>query len=194
VLDAGCGAGAQCEWLIDEGARVVGCDLSSAMVDETRRRCRGNGRFFAADLAHPLPLEPPASFYTSWPVAGGAELKLPGYNADSAKGVSYEIDLTKPVGERVQDLTFRGKPLDVSQKLRVAINNYRYTGGGGYSVYQGLPILEQPGVEIRDLLIDYLTRTGKIPPSADGNWKIVPPEAVAAMEKQAREEVADRTR
>ena len=89
---------------------------------------------------------------------------------------------------------FRGKALDPAEKLRVAINNYRYTGGGGYSVYKGLPILEQTGVEIRDLLIEYLMRTGKIPSAADGNWKIVPAEAVAAMEKQAREEVVDRTR
>jgi 2',3'-cyclic-nucleotide 2'-phosphodiesterase/3'-nucleotidase len=139
-------------------------------------------------------LEHAASFYTSWPVAAGSELKLPGYNADSAEGVSYEIDLTKPVGERVQNLTFQSKPLDASQQLRVAINNYRYTGGGGYSVYQGLPILEQPGIEIRDLLIDYLTRTGRISSDADGNWKIVPPEAVGAMEKQEREEVVDRSR
>jgi len=139
-------------------------------------------------------LEHAASFYTSWPVAAGAELKLPGYNADSAEGVSYEIDLRKPVGERVQNLTFRGKPLDFSQKLRVAINNYRYTGGGGYSVYKSLPILEQPGLEIRDLLIDYLTRTGKIPSDLDANWKIVPAEAVTAMEKQARDEIVDRTR
>jgi SAM-dependent methyltransferase len=58
VFDAGCGAGAQCQWLIEEGAQVVGCDLSSAMVDETRRRCGGRGRFFVADLADPLPLEP----------------------------------------------------------------------------------------------------------------------------------------
>ena len=139
-------------------------------------------------------LEHTASFYTSWPVAAGTELKLPGYNADSAEGVSYEIDLRKPAGERVQNLTFRGKPLDFSQKLRVAINNYRYTGGGGYSVYKSLPILEQPGLEIRDLLIDYLTRTGKIPSDLDANWKIVPAEAVTAMEKQARDEIVDRTR
>jgi 2',3'-cyclic-nucleotide 2'-phosphodiesterase / 3'-nucleotidase len=139
-------------------------------------------------------LEHAASFYTSWPAAAGAPLKLPGYNADSAEGVSYEIDLTKTIGDRVQNVIFRGKPLDTSQKLRVAINNYRYTGGGGYSIYKGLPILEQPGVEIRDLLIDYLTRTGKIPSDVDGNWKIIPAEAVAAMEKQAREEVVDRTR
>ncbi|MGA8369757.1 MAG: methyltransferase domain-containing protein [Acidimicrobiales bacterium] len=58
VLDAGCGSGAQSEWLLDEGAGVVGIDLSPLMVDETSRRCGGRGRFFVADLAEPLPLEP----------------------------------------------------------------------------------------------------------------------------------------
>jgi ubiquinone/menaquinone biosynthesis C-methylase UbiE len=58
VVDAGCGSGAQAEWLIDKGAEVIGLDLSPAMVDEARRRCGGRGRFFVADLAEPLPLEP----------------------------------------------------------------------------------------------------------------------------------------
>ena len=61
VLDAGCGSGAQCEWLLDEGAEVVGIDLSPAMVEEAESRCDGRGRFFVADLAEPLTLEP-ASF------------------------------------------------------------------------------------------------------------------------------------
>ena len=139
-------------------------------------------------------LEHAAGFYPAWPAPAGEALKLPGYNADAAEGVSYEIDLTKPVGARVLNLSFRGAMLDPAQKLRVAINNYRYTGGGGYSVYRKLPVLEQSGVEIRDLVIDYLTRVGKIPSEADGNWKIAPAEAVAAMEKQSREEVVDRTR
>ncbi len=54
VLDAGCGAGSQAEWLLDQGADVVGVDLSPAMVEEARRRCGGRGRFFVADLAEPL--------------------------------------------------------------------------------------------------------------------------------------------
>ncbi len=56
VLDAGCGSGAQCEWLLDEGADVVGVDLSPSMVAEAARRCRGRGRFVVADLARPLPV------------------------------------------------------------------------------------------------------------------------------------------
>jgi SAM-dependent methyltransferase len=44
--------------LLDEGADVVGIDLSPLMVDEASRRCAGRGRFFVADLAEPLPLDP----------------------------------------------------------------------------------------------------------------------------------------
>ena len=58
MLDAGCGSGAQCEWLLNEGADVIGIDLSPAMVEETRRRCGKKARIFVADLAEPLPLEP----------------------------------------------------------------------------------------------------------------------------------------
>jgi SAM-dependent methyltransferase len=54
VLDAGCGSGAQCEWLQGQGAQVIGVDLSPAMVEETRQRCGERGRFFVADLAQPL--------------------------------------------------------------------------------------------------------------------------------------------
>ena len=58
VLDAGCGSGAQAEWLLEHGADVIGIDLSPRMVDEARQRCAGSGRFLVADLAEPLPIEP----------------------------------------------------------------------------------------------------------------------------------------
>jgi SAM-dependent methyltransferase len=58
VLDAGCGSGAQAQWLLDQGTDVVGVDLSPQMIVEAQRRCAGRGRFLVADLAEPLPLEP----------------------------------------------------------------------------------------------------------------------------------------
>jgi SAM-dependent methyltransferase len=61
VLDAGCGSGAQCEWLARRGAEVVGVDLSPAMVAEARRRCGNAGTFLVADLGEPLDF-PPESF------------------------------------------------------------------------------------------------------------------------------------
>jgi 2',3'-cyclic-nucleotide 2'-phosphodiesterase/3'-nucleotidase len=139
-------------------------------------------------------LEHAAGFFSGWPLTDEASVHLPGYNADAAAGVSYEVDLTQPEGQRIQNLQFRGAALDPAQKLRVAINNYRYTGGGKYSVYKGLPVVYRSPVEIRELLIDYLTRTKKIPSGAAGNWKIVPAEALAAIEKAADKETEDRTR
>jgi hypothetical protein len=42
--------------------------------------------------------------------------------------------------------------------------------------------------EISELLVDYLDRTKTVPSVANGNWKIEPPEALAAIEKAADEE------
>jgi SAM-dependent methyltransferase len=58
VLDAGCGSGAQVQWLLDQGAEVIGIDLSPRMIEEARLRNQGRGRFLVADLAEPLPVEP----------------------------------------------------------------------------------------------------------------------------------------
>jgi 2',3'-cyclic-nucleotide 2'-phosphodiesterase / 3'-nucleotidase len=139
-------------------------------------------------------LEHAASFYPAWPAPEGKRMRLPGYNADSAEGVSYEMDLTKPTGSRIVNLEFHGKPLEASQKLRVAVNNYRYTGGGGYSVFSDgastfsgtkpLPVAFRSNQEIRELLIDYLRKVKTIP-AADGNWRIVPEAARKAIEAQA---------
>jgi len=130
-------------------------------------------------------IEHAAGFFPDWPAREGARLRLPGYNADCAQGVEYEIDLTRPKGQRVQKLTRNGKPLDPQVKLLVAINNYRYAGGGYYKMYEGLPVLYRSPQEARDLLIEYVTRTGKILAEADGNWRIIPREAVDAMIREA---------
>lgn len=131
-------------------------------------------------------LEHAASFYPAWPAPADKPMRLPGYDADSAEGVAYEMDLTKSVGSRITNLTFRGKPISVTQKFRVAINNYRYTGGGGYSVFKGLPVVYRSTEEVRDLIIAYLEKTKQFP-AADRNWRIVPDAAREAIEKQALE-------
>lgn len=58
ILDAGCGSGAQCAWLLDQGADVIGVDLSPRMVEAAKERCGGRGRFLVADLAEPIPVPP----------------------------------------------------------------------------------------------------------------------------------------
>ena len=136
-------------------------------------------------------LEHAASFFQSWPLPAGETLQLPDYGADSAAGVRYKIDLTRPAGDRIVDLTFHGEPLDPAQTLRVAINNYRYTGGGLYAVYKGLPIIYRSPLEIRELIIAYVSEHGTIPTTANHTWEIIPPEAVAAMRALAAQRGSD---
>jgi 2-polyprenyl-6-hydroxyphenyl methylase/3-demethylubiquinone-9 3-methyltransferase len=55
VLDAGCGPGICSAVLADQGARVLGFDLSAEMVDLARERCLGrNVEFRVGDLTRPL--------------------------------------------------------------------------------------------------------------------------------------------
>jgi 2',3'-cyclic-nucleotide 2'-phosphodiesterase/3'-nucleotidase len=129
-------------------------------------------------------LEHSASFFPQWPPPAGSAIQAPSIAPDQAGGVSYEIDLTRPAGDRIRDLQFHGKPLDPAQKLRVAVSSSRRMGEGGYTVYKGVPVAGRTG-DMQELVIDYVTRTKKIPAEAAGKWKIVPAEAVAAMEKVA---------
>jgi 2',3'-cyclic-nucleotide 2'-phosphodiesterase/3'-nucleotidase len=109
---------------------------------------------------------------------------MPGYNFDIAAGVSYEIDLSRPPGDRIVNLRYQGQPLDPARKLRIAINNYRYGGSNGFTMFRGAPIAWRSGQEIRDLVIDYYLGGKSLPAEPDGNWRIVPETARKVLEHE----------
>ncbi|WP_022670231.1 bifunctional metallophosphatase/5'-nucleotidase [Hippea alviniae] len=47
-------------------------------------------------------------------------------------GIRYTVDLKKPKGERVSDITINGKPLDTNKTYTVLINDFLAKGGNGY--------------------------------------------------------------
>jgi 2',3'-cyclic-nucleotide 2'-phosphodiesterase/3'-nucleotidase len=100
--------------------------------------------------------------------------RIPGYNFDMAEGVTYTLDITKPFGQRIQSLRFKGQPLSPTQKLRVVTNNYRVNGGGGFTMYKDAPVVYRSSEEVRELIIDWVERHKTIPTQADSNWRIVP--------------------
>ena len=99
--------------------------------------------------------------------------RIPGYNFDLAEGVEYTIDLRRPHGDRIVDLRWKGAPLDPAQRLRVAINNYRLNGGGGYTMFREAPVLHRSSTEIRDLIIHWVERHPEIPTEPTNNWRLV---------------------
>ncbi len=53
------------------------------------------------------------------------------FNFDSAAGIDYEVDVTKPDGEKVKILRMsNGQPFDEKKWYNVAVNSYRGNGGG----------------------------------------------------------------
>jgi 2',3'-cyclic-nucleotide 2'-phosphodiesterase/3'-nucleotidase len=112
--------------------------------------------------------------------------RIIGYNFDMAQGVSYEIDLTQPEGQRIRGLTWKGHPLQPDQKLRIALNNYRAGGAAGYSMFKEGKIVWRSSEDIRQLIIDYFTGQGTLPVKPDDNWRVVPPEARQTLERQAQ--------
>ncbi len=122
-------------------------------------------------------LEHSAKYFRAFePGKAAADLvdeKIPAYNFDIAEGVTYDLDISKPVGERIQNLRFRGQPVSPAQKFRLATNNYRVNGGGGYLMYKNAPVVYRSSEEIRDLIIDWVERNKTIPTQPTNNWRIV---------------------
>ncbi len=111
--------------------------------------------------------------------------QIAGFNYDMAQGVDYEIDLTQPAGHRIRNLRWHGKPLGDNQPLRIAVNNYRAGGSGGYSMFRGAKILWRSPDEIRDLVIQYYSEHKTLPAHPDNNWRVVPEAALRTLEREA---------
>ena len=110
------------------------------------------------------------------------------YNFDSAAGLDYIVDVTRPVGERVVIKSLAdGTPFSVEAEYNVAMTSYRASGGGGLMRYgagidtdkiDGRVVEYYP--ELRELIYEYLLKNGEIDPAKIGDpalighWEFVP--------------------
>ncbi len=110
------------------------------------------------------------------------------YNLDSAGGLFYDVDVTKPFGERVIIKTLAdGTPFDAAAEYNVAMTSYR-ASGGGMIMREGAGIdtdrIDERLVvcypEIREIIYDYILENGKIDPAKIGDpalvgeWRFIP--------------------
>ena len=119
------------------------------------------------------------------------------YNFDSTGGMIYDVDVTKPMGERVIIKSLAdGSAFDPAQTYNVAMTSYRASGGGGLMAAAGIDTdkigerVVEYYPEIRNILYDYLVENGSIDPAKTGDkavigeWKFVPEKkAEAALDR-----------
>jgi 2',3'-cyclic-nucleotide 2'-phosphodiesterase (5'-nucleotidase family) len=134
-------------------------------------------------------LEVSASYYEGARLSEGGQLLLGTsrtvrpYNFDTLAGASYQIDPTRPVGERIVHLTMDGRPMDLEARHLLAVNNYRAAGSAGYDMFKHAPRRYVSSEEIRELMIEYIQKMKVIEPKCDHNWFVAP---VAELETGAR--------
>ena len=118
------------------------------------------------------------------------------FNFDSAAGIDYEVDVTKPDGEKVRILRMsNGEPFDEHKWYNVAMNSYRGNGGGelltkgaGIS-HEELKhrIIYQSDKDQRYYLMKEIEKAGRMNPQAHNNWRFVPDEwAKPALERDKK--------
>ena len=88
--------------------------------------------------------------------------KVEHYNYDFFAGIKYSADLRKPIGQRVLEISYEGKPILETDKFTICMNNYRVTGAGGYEVYQKCPVVKEIQTEMSELIINYLEKHEKV--------------------------------
>ncbi len=115
----------------------------------------------------------------------------PSYNYDSAAGIDYAVDVSKPAGSRITITGFsNGAAFDLSATYTVAINSYRGQGGGGHlttgagldkTAVQKLKFVN--GATTKDLRFYLLKwfekQKGAVTVQAYGNWKVIPEDLAA---------------
>lgn len=112
-------------------------------------------------------------------------LKNMAFNFESAAGIRYTVDVTKPEGEKISILSMMdGTPFSLDQEYMVAMNSYRGNGGGELMTRgAGIPheelssrIVSSTEKDLRYYFIERIREMGKVVPKCNENWRFIPSE------------------
>jgi len=110
--------------------------------------------------------------------------EFPSFNFDIIDGVTYTVDVTRPArysascerirpdSERIGNLCYEGRPVEMDEQFLIATNNYRAFSTPIANPDGQRVILASPD-ENRQILTDYIRDSRILAPKADRNWKIV---------------------
>ena len=105
------------------------------------------------------------------------------FNFDSAAGIDYVVDVTKPKGQKVNILRFSdGRPFNEKAWYKVAMNSYRGNGGGELLTRgAGIPldsinnrIIYMSERDQRYYLTQKIEREGRVEGKSLNNWHFIP--------------------
>jgi 2',3'-cyclic-nucleotide 2'-phosphodiesterase/3'-nucleotidase len=129
------------------------------------------------------------------------QFEIPQYYFDSGAGLDYEIDVTKPFGERIRILRmWNGEPFEKDRTYSVVTNRYRFSGAGGHmEIGAGISSKELPyriisydNIMIRELIRKEFVRQGEVRSFHYNHWKFVPKHYLEAAKSREFSELQGR--
>lgn len=117
------------------------------------------------------------------------------FNFDSAAGIKYTVDVSKPVGERINiTSTWKDEPFNMDAMYTCAMTAYR-ANGGGELLTKGAEltkeeiekrIISNTEYDIRHYMMEYIRNTHDIYPQPSNHWKFIPDDWVKAASERER--------
>ena len=116
---------------------------------------------------------------------GFGRFKNPSFNFDSAAGIIYTVDVTKPQGEKIRiESMADGTPFSLQKIYKVAVNSYRGNGGGDLLTKgAGIPkselskrIVFSTDKDLRYYLMKRIEEVKTLDPKPLNQWRFVPEE------------------
>lgn len=95
------------------------------------------------------------------------------YNYDMWEGISYVLNISKPIGERVESLQYKGAPLNINEEYDVVMNNYRASGGGNFFMFQNKLVVKDIPTDMSELIANYILKHKRIEATVNHNWKVI---------------------
>lgn len=124
---------------------------------------------------------------------GFGRFKNPSFNFDSAAGIIYTVDVTKPQGAKIRiERMANGEPFDLNKTYRVAVNSYRGNGGGDLLTKgAGIPktelakrVVYSTDKDLRYYLMKRIEEVKVLDPKPLNQWKFIPEEWTVPASKR----------
>lgn len=98
-------------------------------------------------------------------------------------GMTYAIDLARPVGDRVVDITVKGEALDLNKQYILATNDFLAAGGDGYTMIKDGEFVQEM-MTMDEAIVQYIQEVKVIEPQVEGRIVVKP----APVEETAPDE------
>ncbi len=80
-------------------------------------------------------------------------------------GMTFKIDVSRPVGDRIVDLAIGGEPVDLEAEYILATNDFMAAGGDGYGMLDVETVNEFDALD--EAVISYISKRGVIAPTRE---------------------------